>query len=227
MVSQETVLNRGIPGNTSYDLLFRLESDVLSESPDLVLVMVGTNDMLNSSKMLSYEDYSENLSGIVRRLKHEGIEILLLSPPTVDTAYLFERHDRSLFPVNPDQKLDTVARIMEDISRRENIGFLDINGTFRDLSLPRHNSDELIQNEKNSGRRDGVHLTGKGYSFIAEQIFGYLNKTGSLKQGMKIVCFGDSLTYGSNVKGSGTSTGVTYPARLSAMIHEFFDSNKK
>lgn len=224
-IPQELIMNKGIAGNTSSDLLERIESDVIAEDPDLVLVMVGTNDMLNSSKMLSYEEYASNLTEIVRRLKKRNIEVLLLSPPTVDTSYLFERHDKSLFVESPNQKLDSVSRMMQNISAGENVGFLDIHRSFSDLGLPQHNSDNYIQNEINSDRRDGVHPTGHGYSFISKQIFQYLEVEMMLQKDMKIICFGDSITRGSNVEGSGTSTGKTYPAYLSAMITNKFSCN--
>ena len=82
VTSQELIVNKGIAGDTSADLLGRIESDVIAENPDLVILMVGTNDMLNSSKMLSYEEYASNLTEIVRRLKKSEMEVLLLSPPT-------------------------------------------------------------------------------------------------------------------------------------------------
>jgi len=45
------VINSGIKGNTTTDILGRLKKDVLDKKPDLVILMVGTNDMLNSKKM--------------------------------------------------------------------------------------------------------------------------------------------------------------------------------
>lgn len=225
VTTQDLVVNKGIAGNTSLDLLGRIESDVIAENPDLVIVMVGTNDMLNTAKMLSYAEYASNVTEIVTRLKKNSIEVLLLSPPTVDPAYLFERHEKSLFVEEPNQKLDSISRILENLSLREKVGFLDIHRSFSDLGLPQHNTDSYIQNEKNSGRRDGVHPTGQGYSFISKLIFDYLEVEMKLKQDMKIVCFGDSITRGSNVEGSGTVTGKTYPAYLLKMIQHTIPVN--
>ena len=44
------VFNEGVAGNTSIDLEKRIETDVLNRGAHLVIVMVGTNDMLNSKK---------------------------------------------------------------------------------------------------------------------------------------------------------------------------------
>jgi lysophospholipase L1-like esterase len=55
------MINAGILGNSTSDLLARINTDVLSMHPDVVILMVGTNDMLNSKKFISYDDYEHNL----------------------------------------------------------------------------------------------------------------------------------------------------------------------
>src|SRR5690606_9140714 len=82
------ILNSGESGNNTADLLLRMEKDVLSLQPDIVLLMVGTNDMLNSSKMLTYETYHDNLKQIISNLGNT--KMVLVSPPTVDEIYLYE-----------------------------------------------------------------------------------------------------------------------------------------
>ena len=61
------VINAGVGGNTTKDLLVRIDRDVIDLNPDLVIVMVGTNDMLNSRKMVSYSDYTSNLELLVKK----------------------------------------------------------------------------------------------------------------------------------------------------------------
>ncbi len=208
------ILNSGKSGNNTADLLLRMEKDVLSVRPDIVLLMVGTNDMLNSSKMLSYDTYLENLKQIIGKLGNT--KIVLVSPPTVDDLYLYERHERSLYAQKPNLKLDSIGRLMEALSKSSpNIGFVDIHRVFGEKNLPRHDQDLYIQNEFNSKKRDGVHSTPKGHRLIAKIIFRFLKKGNWLKRDSVIVCFGDSITYGKNVEGEGTSNGKTYPAYLS------------
>lgn len=66
------VLNRGFAGNNSTQLLQRIQRDVVAASPDLILILVGTNDMINSKKFLSYDSYLSNLQNIIRILKSES-----------------------------------------------------------------------------------------------------------------------------------------------------------
>ncbi|MDB4583737.1 GDSL-type esterase/lipase family protein [Draconibacterium sp.] len=212
------VINAGVAGNTTSNLLARIDADVLSNNPDLVIVMVGTNDMLNSGKMNSYEEYFSNLEFIVKKLKDNNANVVLMSPPTVDAQYLFERHNPELFHSTPNVKLDSARQIVAKIARENEVYFIDIFQKFQDLNLPKHNEDLFIMNPKNSGHRDGVHPTRLGYFFIAENVFDFLKKNNLLEKEDKIVCFGDSITKGSKVKGSGTAEGETYPAYLHQFI---------
>ncbi|WP_319481345.1 GDSL-type esterase/lipase family protein [uncultured Draconibacterium sp.] len=220
------VINAGVAGNTSTDLLARIERDVISLNPDLVIVMVGTNDMLNSKKMASYKTYASNLSEIVRKLKQNSAQVILMAPPPVDSVFLFERHDRKLFHEIPNVKLDSVRQIITRIAKKEQVGYIDIYQKFLNLNLPQHNQDLFIMNPQNSGYRDGVHPTALGYHFIAENVFQFLQKNKLFEKGDKVLCFGDSITFGSKVKGSGTAEGETYPAYLQQLIEKYLNHEK-
>lgn len=214
------VINAGVSGNTTTDLLGRLDADVLEQHPDLVLLMVGTNDMLNSKKMVSYRDYEVNLVQIVHKIQATGSKIVLLSPPTVDSVYLFQRHDKTLYKDPPNLKLDSVRVIMQRVSAHYGLKYLDINKSFKKRNLPEHNKDVFIQNESNSGRRDGVHPTRLGYRFISELVFNFIKREYKGLADMKIVCFGDSITYGAGAKNKGTGEREDYPAVLANLIEE-------
>lgn len=215
------VINAGVAGNTSTELLARIEQDVLSQKPGLVIVMVGTNDMLNSRKMNTYREYASNLETIVKRLKAINAKVVLMSPSTVDAQYLFERHDRNSFQELPNVKMDSARAIVSRIAKQNQAYLIDIFQQFQDLNLPQHNKDLFIMNLDNSGYRDGVHPTRLGYFFIAENVFNFLKRNDLIKKGNKVVCFGDSITKGSKVKGSGTSEGETYPAYLQKSITKY------
>lgn len=212
------IINAGIGGNTSKDLLERINEDVVVQKPDLVLIMVGTNDMVNSGKMVKYEAYERTLLKIIEILTEEKMGVILLSPPPVDTVYLFERHRREAFNELPNQKLESVRNMLYHITIEKDLHFIDIYNAFKKRGLPKHNIDEFIKNPKNCGKRDGVHPTPKGYQLIAETIFDYLEINHLIKPDLKIVCFGDSITKGVRVEGSGTSNGDTYPAALLRLI---------
>ncbi|WP_405296617.1 GDSL-type esterase/lipase family protein [Algibacter sp. Ld11] len=211
------VINAGVGGNTTVNLLSRLEKDVLSEKPDLVILMVGTNDMVNSRKMISYKTYRKNLKKLVKSIKKNGSDMLLMSSPRVDSVYLYERHNKALFTHAPNEKLNKTREIVSKIARKKKVHFLDIYQAFSDLNLPKHNEDLFIRNAMNSNARDGVHPTALGYRFIGELVFQYLKNNKLLDRNNKIVCFGDSITNGSGVKDKADA----YPGILTSLISAY------
>lgn len=213
------IKNEGIGGNNTFDLLARIETDVIAEKPDLVIIMVGTNDMFG--KRISYEEYSSNLDRIIFLLEQNRIDVTLVSPPPVDSVYLFERHDKGKFIDMPSKKLETVSKILNTKSIQNDLSFIDIYTLFKSMGVPNHDTDNLIRNPVNSGSHDGVHPTKYGYRNIAEEIFRNLVQEERIYKGIKIICYGDSITYGAHVQGEGTATGETYPAYLKRMICQY------
>jgi lysophospholipase L1-like esterase len=69
------ILNRGVSGDTTGDALARLERDVLSADPRVVLVCLGGNDML---RRLPADAQFDNLRTIVRRIQEKGALVVLI-----------------------------------------------------------------------------------------------------------------------------------------------------
>lgn len=210
------VLNKGIPNNNVSNLLRRLKRSVLKHHPSLVIVMIGTNDMVNPPKRLSYATYREKLNTLVKKIRISGADVLLLSLPNVDTAYLFTRHRRKKYTLPPNERIDSVNDIIHQTAIDQKCMFLDINAIFKSHHSPDRTVSSLIRNEKNVGAKDGVHPTPEGYKVMAESIAHFLKEKG--KSYKKIICFGDSITFGAYVKGEGRTKGETYPAVLKRLL---------
>lgn len=213
------VLNKGIGGNNSNDLLRRLNTDVLQEKPDLVVMMVGSNDMVNSNKLINYPLFKDNYQQLIDQMKSTGANVVLMSPPPVDTGYIYKRHDRRAYKEPLNDKLDSLNKLVKEIAKANDVHFVDLYSLFKAKGAPNREINSLILNQKNFGKEDGVHPTKQGYQLIAETVYGYLKKNRLLKRGKKIICFGDSITYGAYMSGEGTSNGDTYPAFLSRLIN--------
>jgi lysophospholipase L1-like esterase len=69
------IVNRGVSGDTTADGLVRLERDVLSESPGVVLLGLGANDMLRRQPI---DGTFDNLRRIIDRLQARGALVILL-----------------------------------------------------------------------------------------------------------------------------------------------------
>ena len=68
-----TVINAGVPGETSAEGLARTEW-MLEDKPDIVIVELGANDMLRG---LPTEPLHNNLDAMVSKIKQSGAKVLL------------------------------------------------------------------------------------------------------------------------------------------------------
>lgn len=69
------IINKGVVGNTTEDALKRLDADVLSEKPDIVLVLLGSNDYL---KGMQQQVTFNNLRSIILRIQSGGALVVLI-----------------------------------------------------------------------------------------------------------------------------------------------------
>jgi lysophospholipase L1-like esterase len=68
------VINAGIPGDTTARALQRLERDVLSHAPRIVLITLGGNDLKNG---VDKKTAFQNLNDIVRAIQNEGALVVI------------------------------------------------------------------------------------------------------------------------------------------------------
>ena len=189
------VINAGKGGNNTVDLLKRLETDCLSHHPDLVIIMVGTNDALNSLKPVSEKDYETNLNALVKKINQAGSKVLLLTIPPVYEPYLLLRHPASFYgSEGPKAKRNKINEIIKSVSTANHSFFLDIGGFIDKIGNVGMDKDSLIRNVLNSNNKDGVHPTATGYRFIALSIFNFISLQKQVFN--NIVCYGDSITFG-------------------------------
>lgn len=69
------IMNRGIAGNSTADLLARLQTDVLDPRPDVIVMLIGGND---SSAGLPRERTAANLEMLLQRITAVCPRVLLL-----------------------------------------------------------------------------------------------------------------------------------------------------
>jgi acyl-CoA thioesterase-1 len=80
------VINKGVPGDTTSSALLRLKADVLSQDPDIVLITLGANDLINGvPKDIAFS----NLKQIVQTIQNQGARVIIggLSFPRIDRGF--------------------------------------------------------------------------------------------------------------------------------------------
>ncbi|TAN13128.1 MAG: esterase [Chitinophagaceae bacterium] len=211
------IINAGINGNNTADLLIRLEKDVLQQSPELVVMMVGTNDMLNEKNMLTLKVYEKNYLELINRIR-EKTDLMLMTIPPVYSPYIIARKPALNFKEGePGRRVNAANKIIRRLAANSRCLLIDLHKVLAACGGSDTNKDCLFQNEANSNLEDGVHPTYDGYRVIAAVIYEAIKI--SFSDVKKIICFGDSLTYGYAVEGGGTIAGKSYPALLNKMLN--------
>lgn len=158
----------GISGNKVYDLYLRMEEDVLSKNPDVVIIYVGVNDVWHKTLLGTGTDpdkFEKFYQAILNKLKDKNIKAVLCTPAVVG-----EKNDSS----NPlDGDLNRYSNIIRDIAKKNSLPLVDLRLSFQKY-YQKNNPDNQ---EKNILTYDRVHLNSKGNLFVAEAMWKVLKAT--------------------------------------------------
>jgi acyl-CoA thioesterase I len=72
-----TVINRGVPGDTSSNMIGRFKYDAIEPKPDLIIWQTGTNSALDGGNV---ERFTADVRRGIRMARKHHIEIMLMSP---------------------------------------------------------------------------------------------------------------------------------------------------
>jgi lysophospholipase L1-like esterase len=152
------LIGAGISGNKVYDLYLRMEEDVISKSPDIVVIWIGVNDVWHK-KMGTGTDadkFEKFYLALVRKFKAAHIKIIACTPATIG-----EKWDNTN---EQDGDLNKYANIIRQIAVSQELTLVDMRSEFE--------AYEKVNNPKNhdSGilTADGVHLNEAGNRFVAK-----------------------------------------------------------
>lgn len=209
--SEPFIINAGVGGNNTVDLLARIEKDCLAHKPDFTILMIGTNDM-NSRKHVPLAEFDQNLRKIIGQITNSGSEVLLMTILPGYEPYLYTRHQKSFYePEGYQARKEKVNAVIKKAADELKLHFLDLHHIFEKVGNIGEAPDSLIQNVANSKKDDGIHPTADGYRTIAVAVYEKLLTIQSPRQ--RLVCFGDSIT-----NGGGGVEGNSYPARLKKLL---------
>lgn len=157
------VLNRGIGGNTTADVLKRLDPEVLREKPDIVVLLISGNDAGNKSQDRAVT--RANLEQIVGRIKQGGAKVLMLQYHLVPN------------PEHPETAWTHLVNnnyLIAAVAARQEAPVLDMGPPFATAAKTAR-IGELASDV------DGVHLNPGGELIYAREIFYKLDQLGWIK----------------------------------------------
>jgi lysophospholipase L1-like esterase len=75
------IVNRGISGQTTPQMLLRFRADVLALKPQVVHILAGTNDVAGNTGPTTAQDFENNIESMVTLARQQGIRVVLGSIP--------------------------------------------------------------------------------------------------------------------------------------------------
>lgn len=158
------VINAGISGNKSTDMIGRFQRDVLDKKPDLVTISVGVNDVWHGfydnhplgdgPRGVPLDVYTKNVDDMVARAQAAGAKVVIVSA-TVIYEDLGNRLNEKAKPYNA---------ALKEIAKKRHATFVDFQKPFRSL---------IETYRKTTGARDnlltgdGVHMNAPGNRVMA------------------------------------------------------------
>lgn len=141
-------------GHTVPDLLKRLDKDVLTKKPTIVVIQIGCND----ARRIPKETFKASLEELIDRLQKENIQVIQCTLTSVG-----EKHDGTNAD---DPKLDAFAEIQREIIKAKKVPHNDLRKAF--VAYWKANNPD----NKGSGilTYDGNHWNQTGMRFVADEM---------------------------------------------------------
>jgi lysophospholipase L1-like esterase len=156
--SNYELIGAGVSGNKVYDLYLRMEDDVISKSPDIVVIYVGVNDVWHK-KMGTGTDadkFERFYLALIKKFKSANIKMIVCTP-----AAIGERFDNTN---EQDGDMNHYSNIIRKIAADQHLTLVDLRSAFGEY--------EKLNNKNNVDRGlltlDGVHLNDAGNIFVAK-----------------------------------------------------------
>lgn len=171
-----SIHNVGKAGATSRECVSMLSKKVLPLSPNIVFIMIGTNDAsLEPYYHRSIEEYERNLTAILKDLltynNRTGLNQCIPVPILITPPCVIES---KCAPTITNNRLHQYAYIVKSLAQSYHCPLID----FYEITYISKDKELLYQ-------EDGIHLSKEGYDLLYDQVFqtltNLLNYEGLLK----------------------------------------------
>ena len=157
-------INAGISGDNAQGGLQRLDRDVISFRPDLVIIGFALNDSVSGKDGLG--KYKEALSEIVKRVLASGAECIVLTPNAMnidisdrvkDASY--EKNAKKFMRIQTEGVLDLYAEAAREVAKQNGATICDVYAKWKKMISAGVDVTELLANRLNHPLREMHYLT--------------------------------------------------------------------
>jgi lysophospholipase L1-like esterase len=146
---QHGVLNRGISGQTTPQMLVRFRSDVIALEPRAVHILAGTNDVAGNTGPNRPQDFKNNIMSMAELARAHGIHVILGSiPPAAGFNWRPQ--------VNPVPLIRELNQWLREYASQNGFDYVDY---YSVLARPNGELKPELSN-------DGVHPNRSGYRLM-------------------------------------------------------------
>jgi lysophospholipase L1-like esterase len=147
------VVNRGIGGQTTPQMLVRFRADVVALKPQVVHIMAGTNDVAGNTGPTTAQDVKNNIVSMVELARANGIRVILGSiPPAASFNWRPE--------VDPVPEIRALNVWLREYATQNRLGYIDYHAALAG------SAGELNPELGN----DGVHPNRAGYRIMRKLV---------------------------------------------------------
>lgn len=155
--SHHEIINKGVNGDTTPNVLSRFKKDVISHKPKMVLIMTGTNDYIYN--ICTPKETLEYINSMIKLSNENSIEPVLMTPLLIDVPMASEGWIPNINYSDINKQLIILRDLMMEYSSKNGVKIIDSQTLFSQLYTEENKSDFL---------HDGLHPTTLGHEAMAK-----------------------------------------------------------
>ena len=148
------VINRGVDGQSTPEMLVRFRQDVIDLHPNVLVVLAGTNDIAGVTGPTRNEDIEANYATMAELASAHHIRVIFASLLPV---YNYTAESKESFALRPRERILALNAWLKDYCDKNDLVYLDYYSALID-------SQGMLQRQLSD---DGLHPNAAGYKIMA------------------------------------------------------------
>ena len=158
------VVNSGIGGHTTEDILKDMKNRVYQYNPSKVFLLIGTNDLQREKSVEEIVDNIKEILSEIRKNRSKAIIYLESIYPVNNTD--IDKVDHDMVGKRNNDNIKEINKQLEEYCKEEKITYINLYKELQD------NDGNL----KEEYTKDGLHLSDEGYEKITEVLKKYIDE---------------------------------------------------